>query len=659
MIGADEYAPIRSGKPSVVLKCDVCGGAAVYGAKENGTLKCLCETCLDNLHNENGQAAAEAIDSDDEQIIVNFDTPQTVPPGEEREHLLGAARRSAVERRSEEWIRKEISILSEECIAEIDPTLIEEIIEQVQREYPGLERIEENIKSFDDGECRLGFTDMDMARRMYRMHHEALRFFRTEGKDGEWLYWDSRRWVHDRTNAARRKAWLTVQQAINELELERTVQEERGIEIDKKLSEDIPKEEKDLLIEERKSVIAKIRTFTRHIEVIQSRNKISSMLAETAALPGVAADPQDFDTDLYSLNLLNGTYNLETHKLEPHNREHKITRLAPTRYDPAAKAPLFNRFLERVQPDQEIREYLQRWFGYCLTGDIGEGIITIFIGNGANGKSVLLSVLSDVIQEYARTTEVGAFTEDQDSKAEIGKADLKGHRMVLAIESKKEGVRINEGMVKQITGGDKIKGRKLYGMPFEFKPTFKVTFSVNSKPLINDTTNSMRRRLAFVPFDVMIPKEEQDIHLTDKLMEERSGILNWMIEGLKAYQHNGLKPPESVTQATTEYMEDMDLFGQMAQVTWFFSETQVTFASTLFHSHTIYQKKIGSKPLGLRTFYEKLEKWAKEQSTEHPFIKKDRDRRGVFYSGIAIYNEYLTETLDRDPKQDYTNGTGR
>ncbi|WP_340109473.1 phage/plasmid primase, P4 family [Pikeienuella sp. HZG-20] len=244
-----------------------------------------------------------------------------------------------------------------------------------------------------------------------------------------------------------------------------------------------------------------------------------------------------------------------------------ITKLTGANYlDPdsvEAAAPRFHAFLEEIQPDIEMRRFLQRWFGLCMSALPHQGL-AFFYGDGANGKSVLVDLVRRVLGDYATSIRIESLTGSnrrQGAEATPDLIPLVGARAVMTSEPD-EGQRLQEGMIKVLTGGEPVPVRPNYGEFINVLPFFKLTMSGNHKPEIRGTDDGIWRRVLLVPFDVRIPDERKDLKLGEKLWAERDGVLAWMFEGLLAYLEDGLRPPETVLEATREYREDSDPIGQ-------------------------------------------------------------------------------------------------
>ena len=204
-------------------------------------------------------------------------------------------------------------------------------------------------------------------------------------------------------------------------------------------------------------------------------------------------------------------------------------------------------------------------------------------------------------------------------------ARLKGARLVTSSEPN-EGVRLDEGLVKQLTGGDKVTARHLYGKEFEFEPEFKLWLATNHKPIIRGTDDGIWRRLNLIPFTVQIPDHKKDKNLKYKLQTELKGILKWAVDGCLMWQREGLKKPQSVVAASQDYRHEMDQIGT-------FIETCCDVSPDL---------KISAGEL-----YKNYREWAAENG-EHIFTNtkfgrevskvytKKRMNSGIIYEGLTL-----------------------
>lgn len=268
----------------------------------------------------------------------------------------------------------------------------------------------------------------------------------------------------------------------------------------------------------------------------------------------------EFDKDMTLLNAVNGYVDLSSGILKDHNIAKKFSQQTSVEYTDKIDCPEWDEFLNQIfAGDQELIHYIQKAVGYSATGSIKEQVMFILYGNGRNGKSIFIDTISDILGTYAKSMQADSIMVRQNkSGANSDIARLESARLVTSSEPN-EGVRLDEGLVKQLTGGDKVTARYLYGKEFEFKPQFKLWLATNHKPIIRGTDDGIWRRLMLIPFKVQIPIDQVDKDLKYKLQRESVGILNWIVEGALMWQREGLNPPISVTRASRQYREEMDV----------------------------------------------------------------------------------------------------
>jgi len=290
------------------------------------------------------------------------------------------------------------------------------------------------------------------------------------------------------------------------------------------------------------------------------KSSINAMLDLASMEPIIQASASHFNSNLWQLNCVNGTLNLQTKALEVHQSSDFMTKKIATPYNKDAKCPKWDRLLETIMNgDQEKIDFLQRIFGYALTGETGEQCLFVFYGSGANGKSTIIEAFRDLLGEYAMNMSAESLLQ---SKAMIRNdiARLNGARFVSAVEIGMD-KKLNESLIKQLTGGDQVTARFLYREHFEYKPEFKLIIAANHKPEIKGVDNGIWRRIYIIPFDVTIPSEEIDKDLPAKLKQELPGILAWAVQGCYDWQEHGLNPPDSIKSATDSYRAEMDIIG--------------------------------------------------------------------------------------------------
>lgn len=269
---------------------------------------------------------------------------------------------------------------------------------------------------------------------------------------------------------------------------------------------------------------------------------------------------KSFDRDPMLINCKNGTLNLSTGQIHPHDRQDRLTRVVNTDYDSMAVSPTFDRFLTDVQPDPSIRAFLQRSIGYSLLGVVRERSFWILYGTGNNGKSVFLNLFNTLLGEYASGTTAASIMAGKQNSIPNDLARLKGKRFVIIPETS-ENEKINSALVKALSAGDTITARFLFGEYFDFPFTGKLWIATNHKPRITDHSKGMWDRLKLVPFTQSIPAEKviKADDLMRSLMAEASGILNWAVLGCRDYfDLEGLDDPDAIKAEVAQYKYEQD-----------------------------------------------------------------------------------------------------
>lgn len=297
----------------------------------------------------------------------------------------------------------------------------------------------------------------------------------------------------------------------------------------------------------------------------ESETVLREMCTLAAGLEGspVRANIAQFDAQPWLISLQNGTLDLETGRLHKHRREDYLTVCLPFDYEPDAPAPVWEAFLARVQRGRpDMVPYLQRICGYSLTGLTGEKCLFFLYGVKDTGKSTFVETLQTVLGAYARKVSISILMPQRQGDLAVMPyvAELDGRRVVVASETA-ENKRLNEELVKDLTGQDRMEARRLFHKPFNFKPQFKIWIYGNHRPTIIGTDDSIWGRIHVVPFDERISEEERDGQLQTKLAAERAGIFAWMVQGATAWRTEGLQPPPRVQEATADYRAEQNVLG--------------------------------------------------------------------------------------------------
>jgi putative DNA primase/helicase len=467
-------------------------------------------------------------------------------------------------------------------------------------------------------------TDMGNARRFAVHHQSAIRFVQPWG----WVAWDKRRWKQDDTGSAMRLARATVQDLLHEAHILNNRADQLLEEVEQAVAA------QNLIAAElaQRELVAMQRQAKNMVDWAlksQSRSRLESLLALAKSEPELAAQVGDFDQSPWLLNVLNGTLDLRTGELQPHDPTHMLTKLLRANYHPAAQCPVWLAFLERVQPDRTVRTFLQRSIGYSLTGLVSEQVFWFLYGTGANGKSVFSSTIVTLLGDYAMKVRAETLMRKSGDSIPEEVAAMAGRRFALASELG-EGQHLNESLIKDLTGGDRMRARFLHRNSFEYDPQAKIWMFGNHKPLVTGTDVGIWRRPRLVPFSVVIPEDERDPDLFAKLLQEMDGILTWAVQGCRDWQEYGLEAPPAVTAATQEFRTENDLVGRfLAECT---QPGGTTTAHALYQVYRAWSESEGHKPMSNTALGRRLSERC---------LPRVRSMRGHHYQGIS-----LTRTAD-------------
>jgi putative DNA primase/helicase len=434
-------------------------------------------------------------------------------------------------------------------------------------------------------------TDLGNAELFTHVHGHRLRYVAERRR---WLTWDTARWAPDITGEAERAAKVTAKVLLDRA---------AGIEDDTARGK-----------------------AAKWAATAQSESRIRALLVLARSDPQLAVSETQLDAHPYLLAVANGVVDLATGELREGDPDDLITRGSDVAYDPDATCPRWERFLQEIfNDDQDLIAFVHRLVGYTLTGDTREHLLAVLHGQGCNGKSTLLEILKALLGDLATTSAFDTFARargDRGPRNDL--ARLRGARLVTASESG-EGRRLDEATLKEITGGDTIAARFLFGEHFEFRPTFKLLLVTNHRPRVDGDDDAIWRRLRLVPFEQSFEgREDRDLGPT--LHQELPGILAWAVRGCLAWQHDGLGQARAVTQATAEYRSAEDTLGAFLDERCTPSG-QVT-ASDLRDAYEQWCNELGERPLGASALSNRLGKRG---------IKAHKGAQGRrFYRGINL-----------------------
>lgn len=416
-------------------------------------------------------------------------------------------------------------------------------------------------------------TDMGNAERLVRRHGENIRYSEERKR---WLIWNGKVWEWDFGTKVMSLAKETVRNILREAA-----------------------DEKD--DDRRKELI-------KHALRSESDTKLTAMVNLAQSEPGIPVQGRELNSNPWLFNCLNGTVDLRTGELLPHNREDLITIMSPVSYAPNASCELWLKFLDRVAGGStELAQYLQRAVGYSLTGDMRAQVLFFLFGLGNNGKSTFIATIRKLMAGYGATAPVDMFlAKDKTARGpREDLANLQGKRFVAASEVE-VGRRLAVVVIKEMTGGEAIRADRKYEHEIEFQPTHKLWISGNHKPVIADTSLAIWRRIKLIPFTVTIPDSEIDEDLSLKLEAELPSILAWAVKGCLAWQREGLKEPREVTTATLAYRAEEDILAEYIQDRCILKAVATVAKGELYKDYKQWCENTGCEPVSQKTWRTRL-----------------------------------------------------
>jgi len=380
----------------------------------------------------------------------------------------------------------------------------------------------------DTGEpAHFHLTDYGNAERLAKQFGNIIRYIPERGL---WLVWNGKVWEWDRGGVKIAK-------------------------LAKKTVRNIYREAADEDDDKQRSGLVK------HAIGTERQARLDSMIKNTESEVDILL--AELDVNLWFLCVNNGTIDLKTGTVKRHDPADLITKIVPIDYDPEAKCPLWEKFLDdTTDGDEDLKEYLQLIAGVCLTGDMLDQVFFYLYGLGQNGKSTFTDKLLEIAGDYGMRVDSEMFMVADKGKGSATEsiANIRGKRVIVSSEVP-EGRKLNTGLLKDLTGGgEAIRARRLYEHEIEFKPTGKIVMFGNYKPTISESTRALWRRLKLVPFSHTVEDKDRDQFLGDKLSKELPGILAWAVRGCLRWQAiRFLDEPDAVTNATREYRGEEDL----------------------------------------------------------------------------------------------------
>ncbi len=398
-------------------------------------------------------------------------------------------------------------------------------------EHDGGKSFKEAVINANEKRADFVLSDSGNAQLLAQLHADKLHFNHT---NNSWLVWNGQYWKPD--------------------EMKERIQ----------LAQDVSKytQEKALTIADSREKMAMV-TFG-----IRSENmaNMESMLRVASSMPKVATTEKDWDRNTRLFQCDNGTLSLDDGLFKDGKPHYRISKTCGIDYKPNAKAPVFDQFLiDIMDGDEDLAGFLLMCLGYSMSGLMDEQCMFILNGSGANGKSVLLDLMSHVLGDYHVHTRFDAFLKKYNNTSSNDLARLSGARFVSANESG-VGKNWDEERIKEITGGDQITARYLYGEYFDFRSNIKLWCATNNLPKTDDLTDAFWRRMIVIPFDRKFKGKDRNPNILAELKGESSGIINRLYEGFKNWQEKTLQTkPARVVNAVNEYKVESDVVAQWVE----------------------------------------------------------------------------------------------
>lgn len=450
-------------------------------------------------------------------------------------------------------------------------------------------------------------NDTGNAHRLYDKYGDIIRYSYNRKK---WYFWDGRMWQMD---------------DLGEI---------------KKLADDVCEDlKRQAYLQQDDEIQEQMLKFAHRTASSKSKE---AMIKECQHLNDIPASPDDFDGYRDYLNCQNGIVNLRTGELIPHDARFMMSKICLSEYDTTGKKPkAWLQFLDDVtNGDQELQEYIQRCVGYSITGSTREQCAYFLYGIGNNGKSTFLDTIADLLGGYSANAQPDTLMMSKFASggANSDIARLKSARFVTS-EEPTEGVRLNEGLLKQLTGGSKITCRFLYGDEFEYTPEFKIWIATNHKPIIRGTDFGIWRRIKLIPFEVNIPPSKVDKNMKYKLRQEFPQILHWAVEGCLKWQREGIKEPKCVIDATKEYKAEMDLIASFVEqcLVIDYDTGGKIMASDLFSIYSKWAKMNNEYEMSSKKFFSEAAKKLPDRG---------RNGKGIYYGNVRL-SEYAQDLKGR------------
>jgi putative DNA primase/helicase len=449
-------------------------------------------------------------------------------------------------------------------------------------------------------------NDTGNAERLARLYEDLVRYC---DERGEWYSWDGRRWAALWTPGKSgipgriyQFAQATIRKAQQVLE---TLPGDHG-------------------------------SMKRFFNNSLNERPLGAMVRGAGADKRIAVSADDLRDKPGHLNAQNGTVDLRTGTLRPHQREDMMTKLVHCEYDPQAEAPLWREMVRRAfKGDQEMIDYFQRALGYTFTGEGDRKGVYICHGPQDTGKSTLLQVVAELMREYCADLRAEHFmgTKDQFMDSDKALQDLSacdGARFALIQEGPPHG-KWNCTLVKQANpgGNGRIKVRKIYGSHYTIPTSFAIWVDTNHMPNAG-SMEGVQNRFKIIRFENRLRDSEKRVGIGKQLREEWPGILAWLVEGGRQYYAHGLQEPAGVGRAVQEYVEQQNSLERWRNDCLITDPQGAVKSADLKASYRLYCSSNDLQQQTDRELMAAYERWGLS-----PW--RTRDSRG--YRGVRLYDQ--------------------
>ena len=400
-----------------------------------------------------------------------------------------------------------------------------------------------------------GLTDTGNAHKFVDRFGDSIRY---NYDNKMWMVWNGKYWQYDIFGSIKNYLELVIE----EMKMQAKFVEEEGV---------------------RKAMLTNVK------RALSSSGK-TAMLKESEHLQGIPVTNNDFDNEPFLFNCESGVLDLKAGKILTHDKSLMVSKYSPVTVS-KKKPTKWLKFLDEIfNNDAILIEYVQRVLGYAITGSSREQCLFILVGDGSNGKSLLLEIFSKIMGSYGSTSNIGILVEKYNqSSANMGDVARLNKMRMTVTEEPKLGDKLNESTIKTMTSGlGEMVARFLYGNEFQFIMNAKIFMAANYKPVIRGTDHGIWRRIRIIPFDIVIPDEKQDLDLINKLTEELPEIFGWILAGCRKWLKEGLKSPAVIKNSIHEYKSEMDIIDRWVNETCDFKASYRASSSELFANFCNY-----------------------------------------------------------------------